>query len=98
MCSGRISATMSLSLVRRGSPYAIEAIDPVTRYGIRNRSKTSTTVGSGSYGPMGHSPHDFFSDLFFSPVRVAGAQIMSEHTPSASPEVKPDGDPLPGPF
>ncbi|MEQ1825383.1 MAG: hypothetical protein ABL921_05530 [Pirellula sp.] len=39
-----MSATTSISLVNRGSPNAIEAIDPVMKYGMSSVSKVEITL------------------------------------------------------
>src|SRR6266700_2165599 len=81
---------MSMSLVKRGSPKKMVAIEPVTKYRRPILSKASTTKWSSSDCSMGEPPRHFLLKAPPIPIRVLGGEMAGEHAPCGPEEVARD--------
>src|SRR4051794_6286550 len=81
---------MSMSLVKRGSPKKIVAIDPVTKYRRPSRSKITTTRWSSSDGSMRDPPRRLPLDTLLVPVGVLRCEVARDHPPGRYPHVVRD--------
>src|SRR5438128_2860607 len=79
-----------MSLVKRGSPKKMVAIDPVTKYRRPILSRASTTKWSSSDCSMGEPPRHFLLKAPFIPVRVLGSELAGDHAPGGPEEVARD--------
>src|SRR3954451_9863268 len=81
---------MSMSLVKRGSPKKIVAIDPVTKYRRPSRSKIATMRWRSSDGSMRDPPHRLPLDALLVPVGVLRCEVARDHPPGRYPHVVRD--------
>src|SRR5436190_5226445 len=88
------ATTMSMSLVNRGSPKAIVACEPVTRYGSPNSSSILQTWRSSSDCSMRKSPRHFVLNLFVAPIGMNCRQHTAKRTPRRSPQSVANCEPI----
>src|SRR5882757_6775514 len=79
-----------MSLVKRGSPKKMVAIDPVTKYRRPILSRASTTKWSSSDCSMGEPPRHFLLKALRIPVRVLGREMAGDHGSGGAEEVARD--------
>src|SRR3954467_2900833 len=79
-----------MSLVKRGSPKKMVAIDPVTKYRRPILSNASTTKWSSSDCSMGEPPCHFLLKAPLVPIRVLDGEVAGDHGPGGTEEVARD--------
>src|SRR6185295_16022454 len=79
-----------MSLVKRGSPKKIVAMEPVTKYRRPILSKASMTNRSRSDCSMRESPGGLLLDALLVPVRMLRGEMTGDHAPRGAEHIAGD--------